>query len=582
MAEQRKLLDLFAEIHADGSPLKRDIGGIGRLLTGKFSDFGRTAGRLFAAGVMASIKLGIAGLTVGAGFGVLTLKLAGDMEESLSKFNVVFGESANRVQEWGDDLAKAVGRSRRQIIDFLASSQDLFVPLGFASDEAERMSKTVTQLAIDLGSFNNRADDDVLRDLQAALTGSGEVMKKYGVIVSEATVAQEAFQLGMNPKALTETEKVTARLSLITKGTTAAWGDSIRTAGSFTNQLKRLKGSLVDVGTSLGQRLLPVATELLTVVGDVATAFFDLQKSGDAVAGTFAIDATSAAESLVSVLAEVVAMGKRVAATFMRVQAAIIGFQELMRQLSPGSGVSEEDMRELNTRNLTRGIQGLPQLTFEDLFRERQLEAQKLLSQSDQLFDEANEQAADFTKKMRERLAEIRKAREEAQREREAAEQAGAGAAPAPAFPAPAAAGAAGESPFGLGLSRAMEFFEGVKTFDKEAKAADKKRFSPETFLQSIGGAFGSVNAAIAGGLTDGVSAIVDKIHIPGPPEPAEFGAITDLNRFIQSQIQDPATKIQKDIKEEVKGVRAAVKAGTGFLESIAGGIANLAPGFGE
>jgi len=192
----------------------------------------------------------------------LAVRQASNMEEQMAKFGTVFGQNADVMRQWADEYSEAVGRSKRQTVEFLASSQDLFVPLGFAADQAGELSKQVTKLAVDLGSFNNRADADVLRDLQAALTGSGEVMKKYGVIVSEAAVKQELLNTGIDPKIATNQQKVFARLNIIMAGTTAAQGDAIRTSGSFANQMKRVKANLDDLSVTVGQALLPPLTEL--------------------------------------------------------------------------------------------------------------------------------------------------------------------------------------------------------------------------------------------------------------------------------------------------------------------------------
>ena len=47
----------------------------------------------------------------------------------------------------------------------------------------------------------------MLRDLHAALTGSGEVMKKYGVLVNEAAAKQEVLNQGLDPKVATDQQK---------------------------------------------------------------------------------------------------------------------------------------------------------------------------------------------------------------------------------------------------------------------------------------------------------------------------------------------------------------------------------------
>lgn len=194
------------------------------------------------------------------------------MQETMSKFNTVFGDSAAAVKQWSDEFADSVGRSKQQIASFLAGSQDLFVPLGFDASTAQDMSKQITQLAIDLASFNNLADEDALRDLHAALTGSSEVMKKYGVIVNETAVKQELLNQGFDPSAATEQQKVMARLAIIMRGTTAAQGDAIRTSGSFANQMKRLKGTMHDAFVSIGTAILPIVTKVVTFIATIVKA----------------------------------------------------------------------------------------------------------------------------------------------------------------------------------------------------------------------------------------------------------------------------------------------------------------------
>jgi len=223
--------------------------------------------RLVGAAGAAAAQVAKVGVAAGAAAAVFGIKAASDMEETMNKFNVVFGRNAEAVKAWGDNYADQAGRSKQQIADFMASSQDLFVPLGFEAGAAGKMSQTLTKLSVDLASFNNLSDAAVLRDLQAAMTGSGETMKKYGVIVSEAAVKQELLSQGMSKKqtnAASDAAKVQARLNIIMRGTTAAQGDAIRSAGSFANQMKALRGKVSDAGVAIGQQLLPVVTPLLS------------------------------------------------------------------------------------------------------------------------------------------------------------------------------------------------------------------------------------------------------------------------------------------------------------------------------
>jgi len=266
-----------------------------------------------------SDMMAIGGKMTAAGTAMLTpiaaaVKLASDFEESFSKFNVVFGESSKRVKQWSDDFAFAVGRSRLQITQFMASTQDLFVPIGFEPGAAEELSKQITGLAVDLASFNNMQDADTLRDLHAALTGSGEVMKKYGVLVSEAAVKQQLLNQAIDPAKATEMQKVQARLTIIMAGTTAAQGDAIRTAGSFANQLKALQSELTNVAVEVGTAVLPSLSKMAQTMTGVVRGITAAARANPEAVVTFAalasaVTGTGIALIAVGVAAKVAAAG---------------------------------------------------------------------------------------------------------------------------------------------------------------------------------------------------------------------------------------------------------------------------------
>ena len=206
--------------------------------------------------VGAVVKMGaIATAAGGAAFAYMIAK-ASEMEETMGKFGVVFGANAESVGKWSQEMADKLGVSRQEMAGMLSGMQDLLVPMGVAEGQATDMSQQMAQLAVDLGSFNNLGTDQVFGDLQAALTGSGEVMKKYGVVLTEAAVKQELLNMGMNPKTADDAAKAQARLNIIMRGTTAAQGDAIRTGGSFANQMKRLRSNISNLAADLGGPLL--------------------------------------------------------------------------------------------------------------------------------------------------------------------------------------------------------------------------------------------------------------------------------------------------------------------------------------
>lgn len=225
----------------------------------------KTAAKARNVGVAIAAS-GIAGL----GSLGLAIREASRAEEIGSKFAVVFAEATGEMKSFFRTMSDEVGRSEIDLQDFGAGFQDLLQPIGFDPSSAREFSGVLTQLAIDLGSFNNRADTAVVRDLQAALTGSSETVKRYGVVVNEAAVKQELLNQAINPKSATDVDKVYARIAIILRQTTAAQGDAARTAGEVANQFKALSGRVRDASAAIGAALLPVIRPVLLVMNFLA------------------------------------------------------------------------------------------------------------------------------------------------------------------------------------------------------------------------------------------------------------------------------------------------------------------------
>lgn len=219
-----------------------------------------------------SARIGGSLLALGGGVGSLfiaPIRSASRLQETMQKFDVVFGDNATSVKAWSDQFAGDIGRSNQQIAQFLASNQDLLVPMGLVPEAATEMSKKIAGLTVDLASFNDKSDADVHNDLQAALTGSGEVMKKYGVVLSEAAVKAELLEKGIDPKNATNAQKVYARMEIIMRGTTAAQGDAIRSGDSWANVQKRIAGEFDNAIAKIGTVFLPILSQYGNMVAEL-------------------------------------------------------------------------------------------------------------------------------------------------------------------------------------------------------------------------------------------------------------------------------------------------------------------------
>ena len=191
--------------------------------------------------------------------------LTSSVEEMQAKSSVVFGDFVRGVRAELSAFGDQVGRSTFELEGMASSIQDTFVPMGFARGEASKLSVQLTKLAVDVASFNNASDTETMMAFQSALVGNHETVRRFGVVITEATLKQELLRMGINKasKDVTNAEKVQARLNLIIAGTSDAHGDATRTSGSFANSSKALSAQLEELQVSVMQPLLPVLTDIV-------------------------------------------------------------------------------------------------------------------------------------------------------------------------------------------------------------------------------------------------------------------------------------------------------------------------------
>jgi len=184
---------------------------------------------------------------------------ASDLQEVQSKFDVVFAGQQAKAEGWSKTLVDSYYMSTREAKQYLSSVQDLLVPMGMASDKAGVMSNEVVKLAADLGSFNNLPTEQVMMNIQSALTGEYESMKKYGIVINATTVQQKALNMGLAATKgdLNAGMKAQAAYAMMVEGSTKAIGDRIRTQDSAANQEVKFKNALEDITALLGQALIP-------------------------------------------------------------------------------------------------------------------------------------------------------------------------------------------------------------------------------------------------------------------------------------------------------------------------------------
>jgi hypothetical protein len=212
----------------------------------------------------------IATLAVGAGAAVagiaaFTSGFASDLNESLSKVNVVFGRNAKEIENWSETAAAAMGISQQQALESAGTFGNLFSAMDIGQDASVDMSTNLVQLASDLASFNNIDPTEALTALRAGIVGEAEPLRRLGVNISAARTEAKALELGLwdGIGPIDAAAKAQANYALIIEDSTLAQGDFARTADGMANQQRTLGAVFSDTMASIGQAFLPLIEAML-------------------------------------------------------------------------------------------------------------------------------------------------------------------------------------------------------------------------------------------------------------------------------------------------------------------------------
>lgn len=263
------LKSLVVKLTGDAADYEKTIKGAGTSL----DNFAKNAQNLGG-------KLSLGLTTPLAAVGVASLGMASDLNETVSKVDTLFGDSAGSIQAWADTAAESFGLSSQAALDGVGTLGNMFMQLGAGSKDAASLSQSMVGLSADIASFHNVAggSTEVLDAMTSAFRGEYDALQRYIPTINAAAVEQAALAATgkETTKELTNLDKALAVQELIMQGAGAAVGDFARTSDGLANSQRILQAQLADVGAELGQELLPIAVDVAKGLRDLLGWFSEL------------------------------------------------------------------------------------------------------------------------------------------------------------------------------------------------------------------------------------------------------------------------------------------------------------------
>lgn len=223
-----------------------------------------------------ALKAGIVWTTVkniAMGIGDLTMQAA-SYYESLNLFTTTLGEKAQEGMEWVEMFSGALYLDPANVMQYMGSFNSLIKGLGVGVDDAYLMSQQLTQLTYDLASFKNLDFETAFQKLQSGISGEIEPLRNVGVALSEATLQELAYSLGIEKSvsAMSEAEKAQLRYIQIMRSSTDWQADMGKTLMSPANAIRVLKEQFTLLGRAIGNVFIPIVMALVPIVMVVTKA----------------------------------------------------------------------------------------------------------------------------------------------------------------------------------------------------------------------------------------------------------------------------------------------------------------------
>ena len=204
-------------------------------------------------------------------FGKAAIGVASDLNEVQNVVDTTFGtDGAIKVNEWARNAAEAFGESELQAKQFTSTLGAMFKSMGVGQADMEEMSMSLAGLAGDMASFYNLDPTEAFEKLRSGISGETEPLKQLGINMSVANLEAFALSEGITKAytSMTQAEQATLRYQYIMSATADAQGDFANTSDSLANQQRILQLEVQTLAAEIGQDLMPIAQEILTISRD--------------------------------------------------------------------------------------------------------------------------------------------------------------------------------------------------------------------------------------------------------------------------------------------------------------------------
>jgi len=224
-----------------------------------------------------------------------------DYISTMNQYKIVMGDATAEADKFVKKAEDLLGLDPSQMMNNLANFKSLLEGFGIANEDAYKMSKNLTQLAVDMSAFKNIRMDLALEKIKSGISGELEPMRAVGVALDQATLQEVAYSAGINKKIneMTRAQKTELAYYQIMKSTTQMQGYFAKTLITPATALQVTQTEFRRLARAIGSIFIPImmkvipyvraVTQILTELAQRLAAFFGFEiadYSTDVTTGT--------------------------------------------------------------------------------------------------------------------------------------------------------------------------------------------------------------------------------------------------------------------------------------------------------
>ena len=209
-------------------------------------------------------------------------KKSADFAENWNLLDVAFNNSTKEAEKFVNTLSEMYGLDESWGYRTVGLFKQLSNAMGLTDELGTDLSKTLTQLSIDLASLYNVDVDDAVSKLQSALAGQTKPVRLFGADITQNTLqlTLETHGIDRAVSDLSYAEKRLLIVASVLEQTDEAQGDWGRTIESTANQMRifqqqteRLSRAIGDVFAPVLKAILPIMNAVLMVLTELISMF---------------------------------------------------------------------------------------------------------------------------------------------------------------------------------------------------------------------------------------------------------------------------------------------------------------------